>query len=54
MESVKLKFSEDALRAGRPEGDPAQDRRRGLRSIMETVLLDTMYDLPSLDGVERW
>ena len=26
---------------------------RGLRSIMETVLLDTMYDLPSLDGVEE-
>ena len=26
---------------------------RGLRSIMETVLLDTMYDLPSLEGVEE-
>jgi len=26
---------------------------RGLRSIMETILLDTMFDLPSLEGVEK-
>jgi ATP-dependent protease Clp ATPase subunit len=26
--------------------------RRGLHSIMETILLDTMFDLPSLEGVD--
>jgi ATP-dependent Clp protease ATP-binding subunit ClpX len=28
-------------------------RARGLRSIMEAILLDTMFDLPSLEGVEE-
>ena len=53
MESVKLKFSEDALRAVAQKAILRKTGARGLRSIMETVLLDTMYDLPSLDGVEE-
>jgi ATP-dependent Clp protease ATP-binding subunit ClpX len=53
MESVKLKFSEDALRAVAQKAILRKTGARGLRSIMETVLLDTMYDLPSLEGVEE-
>jgi NADPH:quinone reductase-like Zn-dependent oxidoreductase len=53
MENVKLKFSDDALRAVSQKAIQRKTGARGLRSIMETVLLDTMYDLPSLDGVEE-
>ena len=50
---VKLKFSDDALRAVAQKAILRRTGARGLRSIMETVLLDTMYDLPSLDGVDE-
>jgi len=53
MERVKLKFSDDALRAVAQKAIMRKTGARGLRSIMETVLLDTMYDLPSLDGVDE-
>ena len=53
MESVKLKFTDDALRAVSQKAILRKTGARGLRSIMETALLDTMYDLPSLDGVEE-
>jgi ATP-dependent Clp protease ATP-binding subunit ClpX len=53
MESVKLKFSDDALRAVAQKAILRKTGARGLRSIMEMVLLDTMYDLPSLDGVDE-
>ena len=48
MESVKLKFTDDALRAVSQKAILRKTGARGLRSIMETALLDTMYDLPSL------
>ena len=51
--SVKVKVSDDALRAVSQKAILRKTGARGLRSIMETVLLDTMYDLPSLDGVEE-
>ncbi len=53
MEDVVLEFREDALKA---VARKAMDRRtgaRGLRSIMEKVLLDTMYKLPSMEGVSK-
>jgi len=53
MESVKLKFSEDALKAVAQKAILRKTGARGLRSILEIVLLDTMYDLPSLDGVDE-
>ena len=53
MESVKLKFTDDALKAVAQKAIIRKTGARGLRSIMETVLLDTMYDLPSLDGVDE-
>ena len=53
MEGVELEFREAALKA---IAKRALDRRtgaRGLRSIIEHALLDTMYDLPSLKGVSK-
>lgn len=53
MEGVELEFRETALKA---IAKRALDRRtgaRGLRSIIEHALLDTMYDLPSLKGVSK-
>jgi ATP-dependent Clp protease ATP-binding subunit ClpX len=51
MEDVRLEFTQSALDM---IADRAFDRKtgaRGLRSIMEGILLDTMYDLPGLEGV---
>jgi ATP-dependent Clp protease ATP-binding subunit ClpX len=53
LEGVKLEFRQEALES---IAEKAMERRtgaRGLRSILETVLLDTMYDLPSLDNLEK-
>jgi ATP-dependent Clp protease ATP-binding subunit ClpX len=53
MENVELDFREDALKA---VAEKAMDRKtgaRGLRSILESVLLDVMFDLPSLDDVVK-
>jgi len=53
MEGVEVDFRDDALRA---VAEKAMDRKtgaRGLRSILESVLLHTMYDLPSTDGVTK-
>ena len=53
MEDVKLSFSEEALHAIAKKGIARKTGARGLRSILEAILLDTMYDLPSLEGVEE-
>lgn len=53
MENVKLTFSEDALLAIAQKAIARKTGARGLRSIMEDTLLDTMFDLPSLEGVEE-
>jgi ATP-dependent Clp protease ATP-binding subunit ClpX len=53
MENVNLTFSEDALSAVAKKAIKRKTGARGLRSIMENILLDTMYDLPSLEGVEE-
>ena len=53
MERVKLTFSEDALSAIAKRAIIRKTGARGLRSIMEGILLDTMYDLPSFEGVEE-
>jgi ATP-dependent Clp protease ATP-binding subunit ClpX len=53
MEDVELTFHEDALKAIAKHAIERKTGARGLRSIMEAILLDTMYDLPSLDGVEE-
>jgi len=53
MEEVELTFHEDALMAISKLAIERKTGARGLRSIMEGILLDTMYDLPSLEGVEE-
>ena len=53
MENVKLSFSEEALGAIARKAIERKTGARGLRSIMEGILLDTMFDLPGLDGVEE-
>ncbi|WP_251978236.1 ATP-dependent Clp protease ATP-binding subunit ClpX [Salinicola avicenniae] len=53
MEGVELDFREDALRAVAHKAMERKTGARGLRSILESVLLETMYDVPSLDGVSK-
>jgi ATP-dependent Clp protease ATP-binding subunit ClpX len=53
MEGVELTFSDDALRATARRAISRKTGARGLRSILEGVLLETMFDLPGLDGVEE-
>ncbi len=53
MEDTKLAFSEDALHAIARKAITRKTGARGLRSIMESILLDTMYDLPSEEGAEE-
>jgi ATP-dependent Clp protease ATP-binding subunit ClpX len=53
MESIDLSFAEDALGAIAHKAIERKTGARGLRSIVEAVLLDTMFDLPSLKGVEE-
>ncbi|WP_448187930.1 ATP-dependent Clp protease ATP-binding subunit ClpX [Azospirillum sp. sgz301742] len=52
MEDVHLDFSEDALRNIACKAIARKTGARGLRSIMESILLDPMFDLPGLNGVE--
>ena len=53
MEDIALKFSDDALRSVSLKAVKRKTGARGLRSILENILLDTMFDLPSLEGVEE-
>ena len=53
LEDVKLEFTQDALIAMAKKALARKTGARGLRSIIESVLLDTMYDLPSLDGLKK-
>ena len=53
MEDVELTFKDEALKAIAEKAIERKTGARGLRSIMEGILLDTMYDLPSLEGVEE-
>ena len=53
MESVTLSFTEDALREVAHKAIARKTGARGLRSILEGILLDPMFDLPSFDSVEE-
>ena len=53
MESIDLTLAEEALGAISRKAIERKTGARGLRSIMEGILLDTMFDLPSLEGVEE-
>jgi ATP-dependent Clp protease ATP-binding subunit ClpX len=53
MEGVKLTLPEEALKSIARRAIDRKTGARGLRSIMENILLDTMYDLPGMEGVEE-
>jgi len=52
MENDRLEFTDDALKAIAHRAIQRKTGARGLRSIMEGILLDPMFELPSLEGVE--
>ncbi|MDA9670520.1 ATP-dependent Clp protease ATP-binding subunit ClpX [Paracoccaceae bacterium] len=51
LEDTKLNFTDDALNAIAKRAIERKTGARGLRSILEEILLDTMFDLPGLDEV---
>jgi ATP-dependent Clp protease ATP-binding subunit ClpX len=53
MESVNLKFTEEALLAVAKDAIKRKSGARGLRAILESVMLDIMYDIPSMHGVRE-
>jgi ATP-dependent Clp protease ATP-binding subunit ClpX len=53
MEDVKLTFNEDALSAIAKKAIARRTGARGLRSIMEQILLDTMFELPSYEDIDE-
>jgi ATP-dependent Clp protease ATP-binding subunit ClpX len=53
MEDVKLSFNDEALTSVAKKAIERKTGARGLRSILENILLDTMFDLPSMDGVDE-
>ncbi|RYL94663.1 ATP-dependent protease ATP-binding subunit ClpX [Sporolactobacillus sp. Y61] len=53
LDNVELEFSEDALRAIAKQAIERKTGARGLRSIIEGMMLDVMYELPSRDDIEK-
>ena len=53
MEGAELEFREDALKAVAHKAMERKTGARGLRSILEHTLLDTMYDLPSMEDIQK-
>ena len=53
MEGCEIEFREEALRAVARKAMARKTGARGLRTIMEQILLDTMYDLPSMENVSK-
>ncbi|GAN62351.1 ATP-dependent Clp protease ATP-binding subunit ClpX [Acetobacter indonesiensis] len=53
MEDVQLSFTDDALKAIADRAIKRKTGARGLRSILESILMSTMFDLPGLDNVEE-
>lgn len=51
MEGCEIEFRDDALRAVARKAMERKTGARGLRTILEQILLDTMYDLPSMENV---
>ena len=53
MENVELTFTDDALIAVAKKAITRKTGARGLRSILEGILLETMFELPTFEGVEE-
>jgi ATP-dependent Clp protease ATP-binding subunit ClpX len=53
MDGVDLTFTKEALVAVAHKAQGRKTGARGLRSILEEIMLDIMYDLPSMQGVKK-
>src|SRR5690625_464101 len=53
LDDVELEFDEGALKAIAQEAIERNTGARGLRAIIESIMLDVMYDVPSDDGIEK-
>ncbi|MFC1823783.1 ATP-dependent Clp protease ATP-binding subunit ClpX [Thermodesulfobacteriota bacterium] len=53
LEDVKLKFTEEALQRVAQNAVERKSGARGLRAILESVMLDIMYDIPSMPGIQE-
>jgi ATP-dependent Clp protease ATP-binding subunit ClpX len=53
LEDIRLTFTDDAVQAVAKKAIERKTGARGLRSIVENILLDTMFDLPDMDGVDE-
>ncbi|RIK46532.1 MAG: ATP-dependent Clp protease ATP-binding subunit ClpX [Chloroflexi bacterium] len=53
LDDVELVFTQDALEAAARQAEQRRTGARGLRTTIEEVLLDVMYEIPSLDGVRK-
>ena len=53
MEGVDLEFTEDAIREIAKEAIARKTGARGLRAIIEEIMLDVMYEIPNMKGVKR-
>ncbi len=53
MDNVKLEFTDDALRAIAKKAIELKTGARGLRSVIEGIMMNIMYEIPSLENVEK-
>jgi ATP-dependent Clp protease ATP-binding subunit ClpX len=53
LDEVELVFTPDALQAAANQAERRKTGARGLRTTIEEVLLDVMYEIPSLDNVRK-
>ena len=53
FENVALRFTDSALKAVARQSRERKSGARGLRAIMESAMLDVMYEIPSMDGVKE-
>ena len=53
IEGCEIEFRQDSLKAVAIKAMKRKTGARGLRSILEAILLDTMFDLPTYDGVDE-
>src|SRR5699024_5461547 len=54
IDNVELEFEEDALVAIAKDAIERKTGARGLRSIIENIMLDIMFEIPSRDDIEKW
>lgn len=53
FDNVELEFTPEALKAIAQQALSRKSGARGLRAIIEGVMMDTMYELPSMDGIKK-